>query len=660
MSGVSFLTACRCELGRPRQQNVGTPFANQRLPAAYPTVNPSQRATANQTQGPFPEPRTDNHKIGPTSNEQPPYFVPVCPLSHTHTPTHTHTRRTPHENDNNRRPSVSGEDGGTTRLPPRRTEFDSRRGRSRIFARGNRAGRCRWSADFFGDLLSTLLLHSGSDRSRSEACPMPVVFTAWSLLKSVPLREGAAAEGESFGKVLGRRLESRDFQRKERSAWDMIPAQVGQGATVGERLARSSPTKTNRAQSPARSPNFRKWESCRTRQLVGGPSRAPHAYIAPLLLHIHLHHPHRTGEVEIPQTYVLSLATESDAAQLVGGKSSINVTETTSLRRNKAMAVFVQESDINGGKLRHFHALAGGLENPYVRNNQPTISIHAYEVLQQLTTRLPTKASQVRFSAGLTRFSHVGNVADVSMGQRVFSGHSSFVRPCVPPLLHINLISPSPALNTYQLNSHFTLGTGLVSGWLLRAVKLPLLADPGADRRTSYSVITLFRFCTLTYSVATAGRESLFRNPGKAIDRATIYTFQHSQGVAVAQWLGRSPPAKAIWVRSPAGSLPDFRMWESCWTILLAGGFSRGTPVSPAPAFQRRSIQGSHFMLCSGTTGTYGSQLESPSLGGCCLALGLPPIRSAHLTVNSLYERHDISATARWVWQDVGSGPTGV
>ncbi|KAJ8873594.1 hypothetical protein PR048_024412 [Dryococelus australis] len=59
----------------------------------------------------------------------------------------------------------------------------------------------------------------------------------------------------------------------------------------------------------------------------------------------------------------------------------------------------------------------------------------------------------------------------------------------------------------------------------------------------------------------------------------------------VAQWLTRSPPTKAIRVRSPEGS---------SWTMPLAGGFSRGTPASPALAFQRRSILGSHFMLCSG------------------------------------------------------------
>ncbi|KAJ8897272.1 hypothetical protein PR048_002618, partial [Dryococelus australis] len=38
----------------------------------------------------------------------------------------------------------------TTRIPPRRAGFDSRQGRSRIFACGNRAGRCRWSGILSG------------------------------------------------------------------------------------------------------------------------------------------------------------------------------------------------------------------------------------------------------------------------------------------------------------------------------------------------------------------------------------------------------------------------------------------------------------------------------------------------------------------------------
>ncbi|KAJ8867724.1 hypothetical protein PR048_031527 [Dryococelus australis] len=55
----------------------------------------------------------------------------------------------------------------------------------------------------------------------------------------------------------------------------------------------------------------------------------------------------------------------------------------------------------------------------------------------------------------------------------------------------------------------------------------------------------------------------------------------------VVDWLDCSPPTKANRVRFPAGSPPDSRMWESCRAMPLVDGFSRGSPVYPAPAFRR-------------------------------------------------------------------------
>ncbi|KAJ8893903.1 hypothetical protein PR048_006504 [Dryococelus australis] len=51
----------------------------------------------------------------------------------------------------------------------------------------------------------------------------------------------------------------------------------------------------------------------------------------------------------------------------------------------------------------------------------------------------------------------------------------------------------------------------------------------------------------------------------------------------------RSPPSKANRVQSPAGS-PDFCKRESCRKMPLVDGFSRRSPVSPAPSFQCRFI----------------------------------------------------------------------
>ncbi|KAJ8866556.1 hypothetical protein PR048_032415 [Dryococelus australis] len=57
------------------------------------------------------------------------------------------------------------------------------------------------------------------------------------------------------------------------------------GATAAERLAYSPPTKANRARSPAGSPDFRKWESCRTISFLGNLPFAPpfHSDASPYL-----------------------------------------------------------------------------------------------------------------------------------------------------------------------------------------------------------------------------------------------------------------------------------------------------------------------------------------------------------------------------------------
>ncbi|KAJ8881590.1 hypothetical protein PR048_018075 [Dryococelus australis] len=61
-------------------------------------------------------------------------------------------------------------------------------------------------------------------------------------------------------------------------------------------------------------------------------------------------------------------------------------------------------------------------------------------------------------------------------------------------------------------------------------------------------------------------------------------------GPAVAERLACLPPTKENRVKSPVGSLPDFHMWDSCQTMLVVVGFSRGSPISPTLSFRRCSI----------------------------------------------------------------------
>ncbi|KAJ8887811.1 hypothetical protein PR048_014029 [Dryococelus australis] len=49
----------------------------------------------------------------------------------------------------------------------------------------------------------------------------------------------------------------------------------------------------------------------------------------------------------------------------------------------------------------------------------------------------------------------------------------------------------------------------------------------------------------------------------------------------------------------PGRVTPDLRTWESCRTIRLVGGSSRGSPVSPALSFRRCSILASITLIGS-------------------------------------------------------------
>ncbi|KAJ8891825.1 hypothetical protein PR048_004379, partial [Dryococelus australis] len=86
-------------------------------------------------------------------------------------------------------------------------------------------------------------------------------------------------------------------------------------------------------------------------------------------------------------------------------------------------------------------------------------------------------------------------------------------------------------------------------------------------------------------------RETPEKTRRPAASSGTIPTCENPGGAppGIDTAISTLAPTKPSRVQSPVGS-PDFRKWESCRTMPLVGGFSRGYPVSPAPSFQRRSI----------------------------------------------------------------------
>ncbi|KAJ8878509.1 hypothetical protein PR048_019087 [Dryococelus australis] len=220
-------------------------------------------------------------------------------------------------------------------------------GHSRIFASGNRAWRCRWSAGFLEDLpfppplnsvaashsphftligpilfthsltlLNSTVLHAGrSDSSVPQPAPISASLLSyisdenhmWILLQgSAPLvKERVATESDETSLSISLRFSKcePDGHRVQFSIGSCFTSTVSVGwtrasevkkrgsdtgdtnthaerliaptrkacsvsavtlGTVAEWLDRSPPTKANRAQSPAGSPDFRMWESCRT------------------------------------------------------------------------------------------------------------------------------------------------------------------------------------------------------------------------------------------------------------------------------------------------------------------------------------------------------------------------------------------------------------
>ncbi|KAJ8867508.1 hypothetical protein PR048_031310 [Dryococelus australis] len=64
----------------------------------------------------------------------------------------------------------------------------------------------------------------------------------------------------------------------------------------------------------------------------------------------------------------------------------------------------------------------------------------------------------------------------------------------------------------------------------------------------------------------------------KSAKTSNSFSTNRCLGAAVVEWLALPPPTNANRVQSLAGSLPCFRMWESCRTMPLASGFSRRSP----------------------------------------------------------------------------------
>ncbi|KAJ8895429.1 hypothetical protein PR048_000761 [Dryococelus australis] len=127
------------------------------MPAVQPIRKLPRHAVANHARGPFPEPRAANQRVGtPTSKEPPLYFDSVYLSALWRWQVTPLLSGTVYARGNHNYTSTSDQPW------PCSDEPGSIPAGSPVFASGKRAGRCRWSAGFLGDLPFPPPLHSGT------------------------------------------------------------------------------------------------------------------------------------------------------------------------------------------------------------------------------------------------------------------------------------------------------------------------------------------------------------------------------------------------------------------------------------------------------------------------------------------------------------------
>ncbi|KAJ8883600.1 hypothetical protein PR048_015444 [Dryococelus australis] len=123
--------------------------------------------------------------------------------------------------------------------------------------------------------------------------------------------------------------------------------------------------------------------------------------------------------------------------------------------------------------------------------------------------------------------------------------------------------------------------------------------------------------------VVSGGREGGLRGPGEpAIGGGLV-----PRGMQITP--DYSPPTQANRARLPAGSLQDFRMWESCRTMPLVGWYSRGSPallhthvVSPTSALKTPMLRAAQISPLHSSCASHENGLT------CCSSVSMDEIIS--------------------------------
>ncbi|KAJ8866140.1 hypothetical protein PR048_033664, partial [Dryococelus australis] len=221
-------------------------------------------------------------------------------------------------------------------------------------------------------------------------------------------------------------------------------------------------------------------------------------------------------------------------------------------------------------------------------------------------------AKRVRFPASSPPgVSRVGILPDDAAGRRVFSGVSRFPHP-----FHSGAVTYSPRFALIEPNlsipTQLAIREGNLNDLDLR-VKIAFHANEAtADvkRLLAGAACPGEFFIGYSFPIGSASSTSPSSSsfapaaPNQPFSKITtsnltmcyvfykaFYTCVHDTNLFLTKLGPRLlAPHQGDPGSIPGRVTPDFRMWESCRTMPLVGGFSRGSPVSPALSFRRCSI----------------------------------------------------------------------
>ncbi|KAJ8888369.1 hypothetical protein PR048_007859 [Dryococelus australis] len=252
--------------------------------------------------------------------------------------------------------------------------------------------------------------------------------------------------------------------------------------------------------------------------------------------------------------------------------------------------------------------------------------------------------------------SHLGIAPDDAAGRRVFFfWDPRFPRPCISVLLHSHFISPHRLSRPLQSHDGNT-------ARFARCSNEELEERVSVARITTWTVLTLdARLPSPLKCEQPIGRlksyplrwRPFFRHSADQALGSTVWLTSENEDREGMRQVGL-PGLLAL-----AGSLPDFRMWESCRTMPLVAGvfffffFFRGSPFSPHPLlhsvaapfssrFTHVGSQGPDVQCCLNLyTPLLYKQERSPTIIKYAIILPFFPIAIAERDVRAKADRRE-------------------